>query len=304
MKVERTYNNYNLTNKYSYNINFKSGFKSPLDTVRTQGIIIDWLNKGKNAIPVAEYIERGALLLNLIKRMSGMEYINLTQKQKFILNQIVPDFVNDDVETNYAIAKLVKKYFEEKYNGLKDFTILAIGRSLASICETLYHMGADVRFLPMSGMKYFEQFNVTPDKMKRYRDYLNSIALTKDKIKQNQNRDYVIVDYTRSGRSLENAYKFLTNSELLGDSPNITTLGTDKIVDSLQEKFLYDDNLKKYSHIGYLQPCEFENVFKAANPYDYENPEWSFIATNKEIAKLFRLKLFEKLDKNNELNLL
>ncbi len=299
MKVNRVVVKNNL-----YNQNFNGKFKSPLDIEDTCSILKNtvWY-RSEEAFP-EKYGKKASLLLNLIKNMTGIEYLNLTQKQKIILDHVMPKSIMRDAERNYDIAGLLRIYMSKHFGDFKDYTILSIGRSLATCCETLRHMGADIKFLPMSGLRENNSiYKITPRGVAAYGKYLSSIGLSKEQIRNNPTHKYIIMDYTCTGNSLKNAHEFLTLEELLSKAPNIETLKTEDCLDWIYNGILSGQLLKMYSPIEQLHLGELENVFAAADPYKYDYHNYR--NSSKQImTKLFRLRMFEILDSNNELKLL
>ena len=288
-----------VSNIYSYDNNLKQNFsgkfKSPLNTTDTQSWLSSVLRENKVA-PQAQDIENGALLLNLIHTMSGIEYLNLTAKQKQVLRNITPDEIKIHVEDNYNIACKFRNYLKKNYGN--NYSLLIIGRSLASVGETLSHMSADVKFLPMSGMMRYNRLKDSIKGQDVYRQYLASIGLTKERIRANQNHQYLIMDYVGSGNSLKNAYTVLTSEEFLGSSLNIKALGSEDIMGWNYNGLLHDQELKRYSPVGVLYLGKWDEVFKAANPYKYDYNGYNLYMDRR---KLFRFQTFELLDRNKEL---
>ncbi len=140
MKVER------ISANSLYNQSFNSKFKSPLDIKDTYTILKDVVWDASQEEFPKKYAENASLFLNLIKNMSGIDYLNLTAKQKDILDKVMPDYIIRDADRNYDIAFALKTYMERCVGDFKYYTILSVGRSLAACCETLKHMGADVKF--------------------------------------------------------------------------------------------------------------------------------------------------------------
>ena len=292
MKVEQ------ITSNNTYKQNFNGKFKSPLDIEDTYSLLRYklWYNeKFPN-----KYGKKAALLLNLIKNMTGIEYLNLTEKQKYILDRVTPNVIEHDANTNYELACSLKTYLKERYGEFKNYTILSIGRSLASCCETLRNMGANIKFLPMSGLRDRSFSCVTEEGVSAYGKYLSSIGLTKEQILNNPTHKYIMMDYTSSGTSLRKAHEFLTWEELLSDAPNIETLSTEEALDFSQNLELSGQKLKRYSTEDRLEVDELEKVFKASDPYKYDFHNYKGSYDNL-CTKLFRLRMFEILDNNNEL---
>ena len=277
--------------------NFNGSFKSPLDIERSYRVLKDTLWWRKE-FP-EKYGEDAALILNLIKGMTGIDYLNLTKKQKKLLDSVMPEEIIYCADRNYDIVKTLKTYMEKHFGKFKKYTILSIGRSLAACCETFKHMGADVKFLPMSCMRednYAD--NITAHGLAAYSKYLTSIGLSKERIKANPTHQYIIMDYTYFGRSLNHAHELLTREELLSDLPNIKTLGTDEFLDDIQKGELRVSQFKPYSPISKLWPDQLENVFYAADPFKYD---YMCCESDKVATKLFRFRMFELLDADKEL---
>ena len=173
--------------------NFNGNFKSPLDIECSYSVLKDTLWYRKE-FP-EKYGEDAALLLNLIKYMTGIDYVNLTKKQKNILDSVIPEEIIKDANRNYSIAKTLKVYMAKHFGGFKNYTILSIGRSLGACCETLKHMGADIKFLPMSGMRANNYADdITAQGLATYSKYLTSIGLSKEQIRTNPTHQYIIMD--------------------------------------------------------------------------------------------------------------
>lgn len=295
----------NVVNNNIYKQNFNGRFKSPLDIENTYSLLKSSIWYREEKLFPEQFGKKASLLLNLIKNMTGIEYLNLTQKQKNILDKIMPQEIIRDANRNYDIARSLKTYLGKHFGDFKDYTILSIGRSLATCCETMRHMGADIKFLPLSGLKEQDNniFRITPRGISAYKKYLSSIGLSKEQIRNNSTHKYIIMDYTSTGKSLKNAHEFLTLDELLSDAPNIEKLSTEDSLDFIHNGILSGQLLKRYSAISQLNLGELENVFKAADPYKYDYHNYRN-SSNHIRTKLFRLRMFELLDKNNELKAL
>lgn len=290
-----------ISNNNTYRQNFNSRFKSPLDIEDTYDILKYTVWRGYDEIFPKKYGKKASLLLNLIKNMTGIDYLNLTPKQRGILDKVVPPELERDVKINFDIVRSLKSYMDVFFGDFKNYTILSIGRSLATCCETLKHMGADIKFLPMSDLRKYNSFSgLTSQGVSAYGKYLSSIGLTKEQIINNPTHKYIIMDFTCTGNSLRNAHEFLTWDELLSNAPNIETLSTEESLDFIHNGMLSGQSLKKYSGVLQLNPREFEDVFKAADPYKYDYRHYRD-SSDHIMTKLFRLKMFEHLDNNNEL---
>ena len=292
---------YQTVNYPIYRQNFNGKYKSPVEIENTCSLLKNTIwYKSENPFP-DRYGKRASELLNEITDMTGTEYSRLTQKQKYILDKVIPESIIRDANRNYDIACALGKYLEEHFGNFKNYTILSIGRSLATCCEALRHMGADIKFIPLSGLRKNPCLDdITPKGVSIYEKYLTSIGLTKEQIRNNPTHKYIIMDYTATGNSLRNAHEFLTLDELLSDAPNIETLSTEESLCFNHNGMLSGELLKVYSPVKQLQPRELENVFEAADPYKYDYHNYRN-SSNHIRTKLFRLRMFELLDSNNRL---
>lgn len=290
-----------VTDTKTYTPNFKNRFKSPLDIEDTYSILKNTVWYRSEQVFPENYGKKASLLLNLIKNMTGIEYLNLTPKQKNILDKVMPESLLKDAKRNYDIACSLRTYMEEHFGSFKDYTILSIGRSLATCCETLSHMGADIKYLPLSGLRTsYDIDKITEKGVSTYGKYLSSIGLSKEQIMSNPTHKYIIMDYTSTGNSLKNAKEFLTWDELLSHASNIRALSTEDSLSFIHNGILSGQLLKRYSSVAKLNLNELENVFQAAEPYKYDYLNYRNSSAHIR-TKLFRLKMFELLDKNDEL---
>ena len=104
-----------------------------------------------------------------------------------------------------------------------------------------------------------------------FKQYLSSIGLDKETI-ENSGKQYVIMDFAASGRSLAGAYTILTSNELLGNRKrNITTASiaditalTEHAIHLVLDQMLNACEFKKYSYVDNLH-TKIENVSTAAD---------------------------------------
>lgn len=190
----------------------------------------------------------------------------------------------------------MKMYFDFICNS-KNYTVISIGRSLASIVEILGKKKRDVVCLPLSNLS-----DGLPAEIKHidiYRDFLKSKGLTKEIIEANPERRYMLVDNTISGVSLQNAKSFLSREDLLGNPQRLEIVSAKDIFGEKYKKLSLDlifanGILQQYSPVGRLDINNLENVFKQSNYKTCVEYSQKKALRRKE---LFDLAIDDKLDK-------
>lgn len=155
------------------------------------------------------------------------EYRSLrTQKIQEMRSQIDSRLIE---HRNAAIilSNIVKKNLDKLYpNG---YVFASIGRSPAVIGKALEYQGNKVKYCPISNLgrvpSVYDGFldkvsNLPTEKVQKYKEYLNSINLTEQEIKNTQNT-YVFTDFCGSGDSLKNFQLLLERPEINLKSENI-----------------------------------------------------------------------------------
>lgn len=204
------------------------------------------------------------------KKLEGLtydKYKNLSFLTKLKYRIRTPLMIRHDADVNYKAALKTMSYFDNLY-GADNYTLMIIGRSMATIGETVGLLGRDVKLLPMSGLS-----NGLPANIKNvdvYRKYLESIGLTKNFIEKNPNRKFILLDFVSSGESLENAHKFLSRPDLLGNPARLGTASTQEVLN--ENNFLLDvymrllfmcSQLKAYSPVRRLELNNLDKVFES-----------------------------------------
>lgn len=217
------------------------------------------------------------------------KYKDLSFLEKLKYRFITPLKIKHDALVNYNCARRTQNRLD-RYFGTDNYTAMIIGRSMASIGETMQHLGCDVKILPLSGLSYG-----LPNEIKHvdvYKSFLNSIGLTKDFIEQNPKRNFILIDFVSSGSSLHNAHKFLSRPDLLGNPERFKLMssqellgGKDFIAPYMDTLFLLQ-NLKKYSPVSRLNLTELDKTFERAQPM----PEF------KQKRELFLYNIMRKVD--------
>ena len=278
-KISRQPVNYNLTS-------FKGRSVLPTDTVE-----FSKENIYKNA-------------LSKLNKITKEEYLSLTPKEKeFLRTKIKTKRFAKAIELHNYAANSIKDFMDKKH-GENNYVIIPIGRSLSSIGKMLeFKIGKEnVKNIPMSDMgRFYSTDNLSSiekfSKLKgfdSFKKYLKSIGLTKE-IVENSNKNYIIIDYTCSGRSLSAAYSILTSNLLLGNTQeNIHRIPISRILPKNNSESIFLDDIfytHSYKDFSFVKKTnqDFTNIEEAA---DYQKNN----KNNKQIEKI-KLFGFALLDK-------
>ena len=187
------------------------------------------------------------------------------------------------------MTKITKKALDGKY-GKDNWVFVSIGTSPALIGKGLELLGEDVRYVPISGIRYTRMGHKNKDMIREkmgqsYIEYLNSIGLSKEKIAKDK-RKYIICDFTSLGTSLNNAEDVAKNvlnidedkiaavsiNDLLSDYSNAhCSSKTQKCVADYINNYFVHQEAEDYGnipHIDYKELKSFnleEAVKKGAN---------------------------------------
>jgi len=147
------------------------------------------------------------------------EYKKLTAKQIEALRSSLSEKLIKDRDAVITLSDIVKQNLEKMHpNG---YVFVPIGRSAAVIGKALEYQGTDVKYCPMSNLargfkrKKFKNLisELPTEKISIYKDYLDSINLSIDMIKES-NKAYVITDFVNSGDTLKNFQILLSHPEI------------------------------------------------------------------------------------------
>lgn len=150
------------------------------------------------------------------------------------------------------VGKNLKEYYDMKY-GEKGYVIVSIGTSPAPAAKAMEYIGADVRYVPISGLGHVEiEDTAQIDKYmtQNYKDFLNSIGITKEKI-ESDNRHYVILDYVYSGNTLKNIDFILDKGFKIDKSK----YSCDNLKEILDEYSVFSGNKYCCTHQSYIDKC-------------------------------------------------
>lgn len=273
----------NLVKNISYNsLNFDKKSK-PSFRANTLGVVSDTFVRSQKSL-----VESA---LSKLRKITLAEYRTLTKEEILALKSEIAsiknfntgeEILNEDIRVHHYLAESIKQCFDREY-GAGNYVVIAIGRSLSSISKLLgMKIGEqNVKNIPMSNLSAYlpQRANdledwCTPQEKSAYKKYLASIGLSKDVI-ENSNKNYIIMDYAFSGKSLENAYRILTSDCFLGNKKrNITSVAAQEVLPlhfSIERTKLLTDlrrsAYKPYSLIDKLDTYLENNINSAL---DYE----------------------------------
>lgn len=238
------------------------------------------------------YQARAKQVYSKLDKLTKEEYMSLTEAEKVFLrsenrllreNGMAP--LDRDIRLHNFAANAIQATFDRQY-GKNNYVVITIGRSLSSISKALeIKIGEDkVKNIPLSAA---DELYTTGESLEDYerrirsitelhgfdtfKQYLASIGLDKETI-ENSGKQYIIMDFAASGRSLAGAYTILTSNELLGNRKrNITTASmaditalTGNAIHPVLNQMLNACEFKKYSYVDNLH-TKLENVSTASN---------------------------------------
>lgn len=218
--------------------------------------------------------------LSKLKEINIAEYNSLTQNEREILRQKaqeeiclekIPSLtIEEIVKIHDSSACMIKNNLDEKY-GENNYIVIPIGRSLSSIGKALeLKIGKDnVKNIPMSNIYRFHN-NCEPlqeetvqkflnlEGSAAYKEYLTSIGLDKKNV-ENSGKQYIILDFSSSGTSIEGSKMLLSSNEFLGNKKeNIHALAFNKMIKNPTEedfKVITKKVFEKHSNVINYKLC-------------------------------------------------
>ena len=198
--------------------------------------------------------------INKFKNFSMDEYNKLSNSEKNYLRRMssnrIQNNTNEFINIHESAASLTKQVLDKKY-GEGNYVVISIGRSLSSISKTLsYQIGEDnVKQIPLSNAGRFQQklnFDNNDD-INKFKEYLDSIGLSKNEI-ETSGKNYLIMDYCESGKSLNGAYNLLTSDDVWGKQSNVNTQDFVKLFYDIDEEVFRKNNIPdKYYFLDDLE---------------------------------------------------
>lgn len=215
--------------------------------------------KGTESVSCDCFVKTGEgykAALDKLQKITKEEYLSLTQNDKELLRKKVEKTsfleniktVNSDetVALHEFCANSIKKVLDKKY-GEGNYVAVPIGRSLSSIGKALsLKIGEEnVKNIPMSilenfyfpndesGKKAIDEFSKTKG-FEDFKKLLDSMGLSRDAV-LNSDKQYVLLDYTSSGISLEAAFRILNSKEFFGNKKcNLCATSLNKILNIVE----------------------------------------------------------------------
>ena len=240
------------------------------------------------------FIQIGNTCLNKIGAEINPNSLNkLSPETKTILNKVTTKRIKELAQVNCFAADKIKTHFDNLY-GKDNYTLIAIGRSVASIAETMKYLGSDVKIIPLSGLR-----KGLPDKIsdiKVYKKFLNQNGINRTTIEKNQNRKYILFDYEYTGETLQSADTFFRRDILKSNPKNLITASANTALgDDFHNNFhlLFSLNrFKEFSKVGKLDISNLKNTFTQSKPstaIEYKSN------MAKYLRKIFLFNIFESL---------
>lgn len=165
----------------------------------------------------------------LFKKFELVDYKTISKEQINILR--------DDLSLNtrliearnaaIVLGNIVKTNLDKLYNP-NQYVFISIGRSPAVIGKAIEYRGVDAKYCPISelgsndlGYDFKDVIShLAPQKVLKYNEYLESINLTNNKIKQS-NKHYIFTDRSPTGQTLKNFQILLERPEIGIKSENV-----------------------------------------------------------------------------------
>lgn len=221
----------------------------------------------QNSVPAFEghnlHIKQCSRILNSVPEINPQTYKKMSFLSKFFLRSFTPDRVKELAKTTCDITSKLKQRFDEKY-GENNYMVIAVGRSIASIAETLNFMGGESKVIPLSELPYYLPPQIQD--VDTYRNYLEQNGLSKKVISENPKKMFILMDYAVSGDSLVTAKEFLEKPELLGKSDNFIDKEINQIVKNFKIlNLFYYERFKNFAPVGKLPLDKLRYVVMQSN---------------------------------------
>ncbi len=251
-------------------------------------------------IPNANLISECQKRLNKIGKITPQSIAQADKTTREYLRKLTPVRLKELAQMNCFAAEKVKNKLDELY-GENNYVLIAIGRSVSSIAETLGHMGVDTKIIPLSGLRRREVNDIPSDSLLAYKTFLVQTGLSKTDLNKNKDKTYVLMDYAYYGRTLERAEELLKKSEMLGNAPNLVSMRINDVLgedyQKKQFKTLFEYNrFKNFSYVGRLHVDNLKNVFKECSPERAKEHSGNI---TQGVRKLFWFNVFDSLKENN-----
>lgn len=237
--------------------------------------------------------------LNKIGKITLENVAKTSKKTRQFLRDNTPVRLKELAQMNCYAADKIKKNLDSKY-GRENYVLIAVGRSVSSIVELIGKMGADVKIIPMSGLRRAEIDDIPSRDLYTYKTFLHKIGLSKNNLEKNKNKTYILMDYTYYGRSLGKTEKLLKRDNMLGDAENLISIPISNILEEDYSGMKYDKlfeycRFKDYSYVGRLNVNELKRVYEKCSPDKIKEFQGNI---TQGLRKLFWFNVFDCLKEN------
>ena len=238
--------------------------------------------------------------LNKIGKISPSGINNLSEEFKQYIRDCTPARLKELAQMNCYAAEKVKTVLDNKF-GKNNYTLIAVGRSVSSIAETLGYMGVDTKIIPLSGLRRREVHDMPANSLNTYKSFLEQIGLSKTDLSRNKNKKYILIDYAYYGRSLKRAEELLKKDEIFGDAQNLISLSVNDLLEedytNKQFRTLFQYNrFKNFSYVGKLHVDYLKDVYNQCSPERINEYQGNI---TKGLRKLFWFNVFDSLKEKN-----
>ena len=238
--------------------------------------------------------------LNQIGKITLQSVALADNKTCKFLRKATPVRLKELAQMNCFAAEKVKNELDKLY-GKNNYVLIAIGRSVSSIAETMKHMGVDTKIIPLSGLRRREVNDIPSKSLHTYKSFLVRKGLSKTDLCRNKNKKYVLMDYAYYGRTLDKTEELLKKNEMLGNAPNLVSMRINDILgedyDTKQFRTLFKYNrFKNFSYVGRLHVDNLKDVYNQCSPERVKEYHGNI---TKGLRKLFWFNVFDSLKEKN-----
>lgn len=233
-------------------------------------------------------------LLGSSLQMQSENFTKISPVKKFLISKFSPKRLKELARVNCDVAEKVKNYLDNLY-GRDNYTLIAVGRSLATVAETVKLLGGDVKIIPLSQMRHSLPKEIKDTDV--YKKYLEHIGLSRKNLTDNAKRQYILMDFAVSGASLEHTEQLLKSESFLGELQNLTRLELSTVpgVEKIKNLFHFQ-RFKPFSPVGKLTVDEFKNAFIQSRPETCKELKGNISSF---LRKLFCFNVAETLSKGS-----
>ena len=238
--------------------------------------------------------------LNKIGKITIQSVAQTDRATRKYIRKVTPARLKELAQMNCFAAEKVKNELDELY-GKDNYVLIAIGRSVSTIAETLGYMGVDTKIIPLSGLRRREVNDIPKKSLHTYKSFLVQKGLSKSDLSKNKNKKYVLIDYAYYGRTLDKTEELLKKNEMLGNAPNLVSMRINDILgedyDTKQFRALFKFNrFKNFSYVGRLHVDNLEDVYNQCSPERVKEYQGNI---TKGLRKLFWFNVFDSLKEKN-----